>query len=89
MTPLYSIGTWDTSKQCFSPHPGLPAYNLTREKLVAVIRRLRKINYSCHRIRERVNLVHTGDVDSDPSVIIQRTDGISKRKILKQWKCGL
>lgn len=83
---LYSIGTWDANSQSFTPHPGLPAYNLTRKQLVVVMRKLRNLGYSCHRVRTRENGVYNGHVDSDPSVIIERTDGMSKRKILKQWR---
>jgi len=85
--PRYSIGTWDTEAQGFTPHPGLKAFNLTRTELVEVMRELRGYGYTCHRIRKRdQHGVHTDETDSDVSVLIERTDGISEADILKQWE---
>ncbi len=85
--PRYSIGTWDTEAQGFTPHPGLKAFNLTRTELVEVMRELRGYGYTCHRIRERdQHGVHTDETDSDVLVLIERTDGMSEADILKQWE---
>jgi hypothetical protein len=85
--PRYSIGTWDTEAPGFTPHPGLKAFNLTRTELVEVMRELRGYGYTCHRIRDRdQHGVHTGDTDSDVSVLIERTDGMPEADILRQWE---
>jgi hypothetical protein len=86
--PLYSIGTWDPELIAFTPQDGVPAFNLTRKQLVESMRLLRNEGYTCHRFRERDE---DGDFysdvfDSDPSVMIQRTDGMSEEAILKEWK---
>ncbi len=83
----YSIGTWDTEAQGYTPHPGLKAFNLTRTELVEVMRELRGYGYTCHRIRERdEHGQHTGEVESDVSVLIERTDGMTEEQILKNWE---
>lgn len=86
--PLYSIGTWDTDLQAFTPQEGVPAFNLTRAQLVSSIRQLQDCGYSCHRFRSRDE---TGNLeewasDSDPYVMINRTDGMPEYEILEMWK---
>lgn len=86
--PLYSIGTWDTALQAFTPHDGILAFNLTREQLVFSMRQLQDCGYSCHRFRSRDE---TGNLeewasDSDPYVMINRTDGMPEYEILEMWK---
>ena len=82
--PLYSIGTWDTELQAFAPHDGVPAFNLTRRQLVASMRMLQATGwYTCHRFGN----THSDDLrDSDTSVMIERTDGLSEAEILMQWR---
>jgi len=81
--PLYSIGTWDTDTQSFSPQVDVPAFNLTRKQLVESIRLLQGNCYSCHRYGNGAQY----DIrDSDPFVLIERTDGMSETEILKRWE---
>lgn len=87
--PLYSIGTWDPDEQGFTPHPGETCMNITRKQLVQVMRSLQTQHYSCHRFRSRDKT--TGELeewasDSDPSVLIERTDGEPEESILERWK---
>ena len=85
--PLYSIGTWDTDAQGFTPHPDIPSFNLTRQQLVQAMRDLQSCGYTCHRIRERdEHGEHTGEAESDVSVLIERTDGMAETDILAAWK---
>ena len=73
MTPLYSIGTWDTDTQSFTPQAGLtvPSQNVSWTTLLEVLRQLRRIGYTCHRFRDPSGS-HT---DNDSSVFVERTDG--------------
>ena len=80
---LYSIGTFDTNTQSFSPQESVPAFNLTRNELVASMRMLQDRGYPCHRYGNS----STDDIrDSDWSVLIERTDGKSESEILKGWE---
>lgn len=67
--PLYSVGTWDTDLQAFTPQDGLtvPSQNV----LLAVLRQLRKIGYSAHYQRDPEG----GHDYNDPMVLVERTDG--------------
>lgn len=85
-TPLYSIGTWDTESQAFTPQEDVPAFNLTRKQLVESMRMLRQCGYSCHRYRYREE---NGEFEkwaseSDSFVLIERTDGMSEAEILER-----
>ena len=85
--PLYSIGTWDAKLHAYTAHDGVPAFNLTRSQLVASMRLLKREGYTCHRYRTRLedgSLSEWAD-DSDPAVIIERTDGQSEDAILQGW----
>jgi len=86
--PLYSIGTWDTDEQAFTPQPDVPAFNLTRKQLVQSIRMLQECGYSCHRYRSRNEdgTLEAWAFDSDTSVLLERTDGESAESILERWK---
>lgn len=87
MTQRYAIGTWDPEAQGFTPHPGLDWYNLTRRELVVVMRELRECGYTCHRVRDRdENGQHTGEVESDVSVLIESVDGRTPEQVLNNWK---
>lgn len=69
-TKLYSVGTWDGEKQAYTPQEGLsvPSQNVPWTGLLAVLRELRKMGYSCHRFRDP-------DGSHDTSVLVERTDG--------------
>ncbi len=87
--PLYSIGTYDHEECAYSRHKDLPAFNLTRKELVDVMRALQHDGYSCHRFRHRDP--KTGELEewaseSDPDVLIERTDGEPVESILERWK---
>lgn len=77
--PRYSIGTWDTDLQAFTPQIGLsvPSFNITIHELRQAMRELVAMGYSCHRYK---------DGDSDPCVFIERTDGKSEAEIMKGWR---
>ena len=71
--PLYSIRTWDYEKQAFTPQKGLsaPSINVSWRGLLAAVRELKALGYSCHRIRASDG---THD-DNDCAVMIERVDG--------------
>ena len=81
---LYSIGTWDSKKQAFTPQRGLsvPSFNITRGQLRQAMKELRQLGYSVHRYRSADG---THD-DNDPWVLIERTDGRHWKDIRKSWK---
>ncbi len=81
--PLYSIGTWDSKYQKFSPQPGTttPWLNVDIHGLRRHLKELRTKGYSCHRFK----CPETGYVDSDPSVLVERTDGKPAAAILNSW----
>lgn len=81
--PLYSVGTWDTFRQAYTPQSGLsvPSFNMTGRQLLQAVRELRRIGYSLHRRRDA-----DGDYeDNDPMVLIERTDGLHWKKIRRSW----
>lgn len=82
--PLYSVGTWDTDRQAFTPQPGLsvPSFNIPLQQLRQAIRDLRTLGYSAHRFRD----ADGSHEDNDAYVAIDRTDGKPWREIMKGWK---
>lgn len=83
--PLYSIGTWDTYANAFTEQDGLeaPSFNVDWRGLLRVLRELKTFGYSCHSIKDP----ESGDrTDSDPSVLVERTDGRDKLEILADWR---
>lgn len=50
---LYSIRTWDYETQAFTPQKGLsvPSLNVSWRGLLAAVRELKALGYSCHRVR--------------------------------------
>jgi len=80
--PLYSIGTWDVEEQSYLPHPGFRCINITRKQLVIVMRQLQQRGYTCHRYGNTTQDIR----DSDTAVLIERTDGKSRKAILEGWK---
>lgn len=71
--PLYSVGTWDTDLQAYTPQIGLtvPSQNVNLATLREVLRQLRGMGYDCHRRRG----VDGSYDDNDASVLVERTDG--------------
>jgi hypothetical protein len=81
--PLYSIGTWDTDAQAYTPQIGVDkSFNLTVSELRQAMKRLKYLGYSCHR---RGNMF-TGHEDNDWMVLVERTDGETEAEILEFWK---
>jgi len=70
---LYSVGTWDTEAQAYTPQEGLtvPSQNVNWRGLLAVVRQLKNMGYSCHYVRDE-NGDHSAN---DWAVLIERTDG--------------
>lgn len=75
-TPLYSIGTWDTDMQAYTPQIGVtvPCINVPLATMLEVLRQLRRLGYSCHRRRHWFCGEWSHD-DNDWSVLVERTDG--------------
>ena len=72
MLPLYSIGTWDTDVQAYTPQVGTePCVNVPWRRLLQVLRLLRRMGYSAHRYRD----AHGGHDDNDWAVMVERTNG--------------
>lgn len=77
LTATYSIGTWDTDQQAYTPQTK-PWHNLTLRQLRQAMRELRNIGYGVWRRKH--------EDDSDWAVLIERTDGTSESEVLEQWK---
>lgn len=71
--PLYSITTWDYTEQAFTPQKGLsvPSITVSWRGLLAAVRELRALGYSCHRVRA----CDGSHDDNDSAVMIERVDG--------------
>jgi hypothetical protein len=71
--PLYSIGTWDSELEAYTPQLGLtvPCINVPLTTMRQVVRELRSMGYTCHRFRD----ADGEHGDNDTSVLIERTDG--------------
>lgn len=80
----YSIGTWDTDKQAYTPQRGLtvPSFNCTLAQLRQAIRDLHRLGYSAHRFRDPDGSHN----DNDWAVLIERTDGRHWKEIRKGWR---
>ena len=76
----YSIGTWDSEHECFTPQAecSTPWLNVDIHGLRRHLKELKACGYSCHR--------HQGD--SDPAVLVERTDGEPEVKVLERWTKG-
>lgn len=82
---LYSVGTWDTDTQSYTPQDGVPAFNLTLAQLLGSLRALRRDHgYTAHRLRDEDG----GHEDNDWTVLVERTDGESEEEILHSWSRG-
>lgn len=82
--PLYSVGTWDTNKQAYTPQRGGRCINISLRQLRAVLKRLRAIGYTAHRFGPKDDMGYREHNDSE--VIIERTDGRSRKLILADWE---
>ncbi len=73
MIALYSVGTWDTDTQAYTPQAGLtvPSVNVPWRTLLQVMRQLRGMGYSAHRRRDAAG----EHEDNDWCVLVERTDG--------------
>lgn len=82
--PLYSVGTWDTEAQAYTPQTGLsvPSLNIDIRQLRRAMKELRGGGYTCHRLRDPDG----NHDDNDWSVLIERTDGMPEAEILEDWK---
>jgi len=71
--PLYSITTWDYDKQAYTPQQGLsvPSLNVSWRQLLAAVRELRAMGYTCHRVRA----ADGSHDENDCAVLVERTDG--------------
>lgn len=82
---LYSIGTWCTESQAYTPQAGLsaPCINVPLPTMRQVIRELRRQHgYGAYRQRDP-----DGGYDvNDPYVLVERTDGMSEAEVLEAWK---
>ena len=82
-TERYSIGTWDTDDQAYTPQVnGGRWLNLTLWELRRAIRRLRQLGYKADR---RGN-DRDGHDDNDWMVLIERTEGKSEAEVMEDWK---
>lgn len=84
MGAVFSIGTWDGDAQAYTPQVGLtvPCVNVPWRTLLCVLRELRSMGYSAHRVRSE-----NGDhEDNDWAVLVERTDGMTEAEVLKGWK---
>jgi hypothetical protein len=80
----YSIGTWDTDAQAYTPQEGLTVHcvNVPWRTLLQVMRELRLLGYSAHRTRDS-----DGEHgDNDWSVLVERTNGMTEAEVLAGWK---
>lgn len=84
--PLYSVSTWDTDEQAYTPQVGVtvPAFNITLWQLRHALKELRQMGYTAHRYRDP-----DGEHDdNDWSVLVERTDGRPEAEIRKGWERG-
>ena len=82
-TPLYSVGTWDTDKQAYTPQRGLsvPSFNITLAQLRVALKELQGMGYTAHRRRDADGSYD----DNDFLVLVERTDGMCWKEIRKSW----
>ena len=81
----YSIGTWDTELQAYTPQAGCdsPCINVDIHGLRRHLRELRdEHGYAADRVRDADG---THD-DNDWCVLVERTDGMTIAEILKVWE---
>lgn len=81
----YSVLTYDGDAHAYTPQArlGMPSIGVGLWQVKRVLRRLKEMGYSCHRYRD----AGCDEVlDSDAYVLVQRTDGWSRREILNSGK---
>lgn len=85
---VYSVGTWDTDLQAYTPQVGLsvPSINITWRQLLRAVRELKRMGYRAHRRRQVLPSGKYDHDDNDWSVLIERTDGFTEAEILKSWE---
>ena len=78
--PLYSVGTWDGVREAYTAQEGLSIkpFNVERRELRTILKELRALGFTAHRRGSDRS-------DSDPSVIVERTDGQPVKDILEGW----
>lgn len=70
LEPRYSVRTWDSELEAYTPQTGVPAFNLTLWQLRESLKALRQLGYTAHRRRSQ-----QGDYeDNDWAVLVERTD---------------
>lgn len=77
----YSVGTWDTESQAYTPQTERWT-NLTLWELRSALRELRQQGYTAHRYRD----IYGEHSDNDWAVLVERTDGMTEASILKSWE---
>lgn len=81
--PLYSVGTYDYDRTAYTPQTGAGrSINVSLRQLRRVLKRLRQMGYSAHRVG---NTHNDNTRHSDPDVLVERTDGMTKAEILERW----
>ena len=82
--PLYSIGTWDTELQAYTPQAGLlgPSIGIDLWTLKARMTELRQMCYTVHYRRD----ADGSHDDNDWAVLIERTDDLTETEVLESWK---
>jgi hypothetical protein len=80
----YSVGTWDTDRNAYTPQRGLsvPCLNITIHQLRTALKQIRQCGYSAHRFRDEDG----SHEDNDWAVLVERTDGKPWREILRNWR---
>ncbi len=83
-TAQYSVGTWDTEAQAFTPQIGLsvPSFNMTIHQLRTALKELRRMGYAAKRWR----LTDGSHISGDDFTIVERTDGEAEAEIRERWK---
>lgn len=83
MRAKYSVGTYDYERTAYTPQRGAGrSINISLRQLRRVLKRLRRMGYGAWRVG---NTRDESTRDSDPDVLVERTDGMTKDEILKRW----
>jgi hypothetical protein len=86
----YSIGTWDSELQAYTPQAGMrnPSINVPWRGMLAALRELRR-EHGYDASRGRFPML-PGQIEherwSDWTVLVERTDGAPEAQILKRWE---
>jgi hypothetical protein len=84
----YSVGTWDTELQAYTPQVGLsvPSIGITWLQLLQAVRELKIFGYTAHRRRHVLSSGEFDHDDNDWAVLIERTDDMSEAEVMESWK---